>query len=305
MVCRRPGELGAPPGLRIATGCQMLHGDVRRSLPVLAWLVALAACGEEPRDAKQALCERLLSCDCSAPAYASIEACVADLDATATRTQARAEELGIHYDQDCAERQLLRHADANACKPADDLDIVCPDCRMLHGDRPIGASCTTLTTGVSDCASELVCDEGTCVAVSNFYCTRLAVGERCREGAETLGLCVEGAFCDAYVTDLCQPARPVGAACVVAAGCETLYCQNSVCAAPEVGAPCDGNGLCSDRFVCVEGLCAAPPGVGEACEAPVFVCEEGLECLDPSDTCQVEQAYLCHVYPMDVFHVML
>lgn len=274
-------------------------------MPVLAWFFSVAACAERPREAQEALCERLLSCDCVAPTYASIETCVADLDATEARTQARAEELGLVYDKDCAERQLLRHADVNACQPLDGLAPFCADCRMLHGDRPLGASCTTLTPGVSDCASDLVCDGGICADSSTFHCRRLAVGERCHEGGEDLGSCVEGAFCDAHVTDLCQPARPVGATCLVAGGCETLYCRNNLCATPEVGAPCDEHGLCSDRFACVDGLCAAPPGVGEACEGPVFVCEEGLECVDSSDTCQPAQAYICHVYPMEVFRVTL
>lgn len=255
----------------------------------------LLACNETAQTAERTVCERLLGCDCREPSYPDVAACVDALGDKEARAQAQADADGRSYDSACAAQLLLRDDDL-ACKSGDEAAPLlrrCSPCHAIHGDRELGEACEEF----ADCASELWCVDGACTQDQGIYCGEIAAGERCHDGAQLLGICAGGSFCDVGGTGRCEPQREPGSPCAVDGGCDTLFCREGTCEVPMIGAACDTR--CGDKFLCEQFVCVAGPGLGEACVAPEYVCGEGLDCWDPADICQVPQAALCYLYGPD------
>ncbi len=151
----------------------------------------------------------------------------------------------------CAERSCRRGAAAGAaCRDALDCEaeLDCLEGRCAELD---------VSSAGSACATTEACAPGLgCLASAARACRPTAVGDACREESD----CASGMVC------------------VIEAEGEPGRCA----LAPSSGAPCFDEVTCAPGLACVEGLCAAEPGLGEPCAmgplGPV-VCAEGLACV--------------------------
>jgi hypothetical protein len=150
---------------------------------------------------------------------------------------------------ECASASCVRPACGADCCPG-----TCADGSYAR-DLPVGASCAN---GI--CAEGEFCD-GACTA-------RVGEGAACSPNA----ICQAGLDCYGSVNPTCTRLGGLGAQCATAF-CETsqAVCNEStlVCSAPpEVGNPCTGIAECGVALNCVNGACAKPGAVGEACVGP-------------------------------------
>lgn len=141
--------------------------------------------------------------------------------------------------------------------------------------------CRTVATGVlgapcprsDDCEAGLFCDsDDTCQALK-------AGGSTCRFSSE----CQSGR-CD---TGVCATPIPIGSACSFSTPCvSNAYCSGTCMARKALGAMCSGfTNECAEPNACINGVCAAPGGVGALCRSS-FECRSDLSCDDVLRTCQ-------------------
>ncbi len=293
-----------------------------RHLLAASLLLALVGCGDDKKDAAQALCDLHFSCDCEQTQFADVNECVTEINAELAELDDAAKKFtsanGLTFDQACVDQSRQAPADLS-CDLDTDAPYKCTACAPIHGDQPLGAGCTPREE-YSDCARDLVCYSGICVDP----CQTLAQGDSCGQGS-SLATCGEGLFCDANNTKKCQPTGGVGSPCPTGEGCDAdLYCENNkTCAAPpKAGEPCGpfelcadelyckadtttcepipGDGepcdvICQEHFLCDGGTCKSGPAIGEPC--PAGVCAVGAECY--GDTCVAEQAAVCQLSTED------
>lgn len=256
----------------------------------------LGACNGGGGDPVQEICELALSCSCTTPPYATVEACVADANQDIEDLKAKATANGLTFSQACVDRTLTVFRDKLEC--SSDFTVLaieaCNLCQPVHGDKPVGAACTILDPeqGFSDCASDLTCSNGEC----REPCTTLAAGETCVNtdgGAfEVLGTCADGLYCDYTATKSCKPRVPAGGDCFGFDDCVSgLVCSpdNKCGTPPAEGEACTGT--CADGLVCEASVCAKAPVEGEPCSMN-GECAEGLGCGD-SNTCTPLEPLLC------------
>jgi hypothetical protein len=257
----------------------------------LCLLLAASACKGGEAVSVQEICEVTLSCSCTVPAYASVEACVADYDAEEERHRSLAAANGVTYNEGCFD-VLLGVIQEVGCATDydDDIDLCSEGCSLIHGDKPVGAACTQFGDAeeFSDCGNRLLCAEGTCVDL----CNRLSAGAACVDAEfSPLGQCGDDLYCDFFGSLKCEPLSGVGGPCGAIGGCKDgLVCgaADTCEALPGAGETCDFE--CAGDLVCNEAsLCATPPGEGEAC---VFECAPGLEC-DDNNVCVASEPLLC------------
>lgn len=199
---------------------------------VLLGLLLTAACNDDSvADPLQALCELAISCPCSTPPYATAGACVADLDARVVEpSRDIAIEHGLTYDQGCMDRMFEGLIEHLGCEPTFTSEPPgCERCKIVHGDRPIGASCEDFGVS-SDCAVNLSCIGDKCVDL----CVPVPAGAPCFDLAKSqwFGACGDGLFCDLFATSTCLPRRDVGEPCGFD-GCKLgLMCVDERCQQP-------------------------------------------------------------------------
>ena len=282
--------------------------------------LALVGCGDDKKDAAQALCDLHFSCDCTPTNFPDVQSCVTQLNDSADKAIANLETLaksyGLTVDQGCVDNQRQVPASLS-CDLEVPEDNTCVACALIHGAQPLGAGCTD-HDGISDCARDLTCFNGLCADP----CQRLKAGDKCGQGA-SLARCGENLFCDDDNTKQCQPLGGAGTPCPTNAGCNAAtYCaDNKVCTAPpKDGEPCGpanlcgeklycsanttcraipGNGqpcdvICQENLACEAGTCKPGPGVGEPCPF-IGDCGVGTECGE--DTCVVVTAEICGLKP--------
>jgi hypothetical protein len=226
------------------------------------------------------------------------------------------------YDMDCPEGQ---YCDRGECYPLlavgqqctweakcavglgcevelfEDADLE-PDVGLCQPLPAIGQPCLPTFSRTGLCV-----DGGTCTARPTGECVPLRqVGESC--GFTT---CVEGAYCADYI---CQLKGDVGASCYpggstqgeegcfdgLACACTDATCAAGSCApARQVGESCnDSTERCADGLQCELGVCTDPlappvplPAASSCTRSTTFGressnCEEGLECLCTTSTCE-------------------
>lgn len=267
----------------------------RRSL-FLSLSLGVAACngGDPIRD----FCEQQASCGCSMPAYPTADDCVTGLNAQTDSLKSFAESKGLKFDQGCYERSFSVFADLGCASDFTDSNQSCSSyCAIVHGDKPVGAVCTS--EGFSDCAGNLFCVDGIC----QDFCEQqkpLGAGEVCAEQdgdlTTSVGSCGEGLYCDYAGGSLtCMALKGAGEACDPFQN----YCQeglacsttDSTCGPPPgEGEPCVS--ICATNLSCSNGTCVQLPGEGAPC-TDFGECADGLDCED--DLCTPPEPLVCEL----------
>ena len=268
----------------------MLTIPGRHRLSLGLWLV-LAACKDEDEDVRapvQAICEATLSCTCRAPAYATVDACIADYAATEDSYKDIAATNGLTFDAACFDAFLEQFEGLGCAVDNPGYNSCNKGCVLMYGDQSFGAACSTYGPydQFSDCAADLDCFAGKCI---NDFCAPLSVGTACADADfSRLGFCGDGLYCD-LDSLTCKTDKDIGAPCNFDGCKEGLACSvDKTCALP----PTEGEACmleCADELRCLDNLCVAPPGEGEACAG---LCAEGLQCAD-SSVCVPSEPLLC------------
>ncbi len=267
----------------------------RRRLSLLACLLlGASACAGGGGDPVQELCELTLTCECSMPPYATVEACVTDLNTKADGLKDLATTNSVTFEQRCLDRLLGQYHDEIGCGiDVPEISSSCSYCALVHGDKAVGEACTDIGD-FSDCDVGFFCDNGKC----KDPCARLAEGTACMsvEGgaSELLGICADGLFCD-YTSPAkaCAARVDAGGACTIEDACKDgLVCAANTCVAePAAGEACVIS--CAGELVCDESICVAPPGEGAAC-TNIGQCASGLKCEEA--TCVALEPLLCGLF---------
>jgi hypothetical protein len=220
------------------------------------------------------VCEAIGHAPGTSTTPADVEACVAGL---ATRA------CGAPAPASCRFRGSL--PDGSACAYdlqcagglcAIESDAACGECKSLSAE---GEACE------ASCDHDLVCSpEGRCVRAR-------VEGEAC----DSVYDCERTLHCDAGT---CRRLSATGDACEDRFDCMPGHlCDAGRCAARPApaapGAPCQDAMDCLD-FSCVDGRCAAPPELGEACasrDATHPECAQGLVCI--ASRCAIRDARAC------------
>jgi hypothetical protein len=153
--------------------------------------------------------------------------------------------VDLFDDPDCADAALPRQGSGDACVQAWD----CPDDVPCQADPPDSADLRCLAPaaqgdacgGARFCGTDLYCSGEVCVPA-------LESGDNCvTDNADGSRPCVEGTWCDANDTQLCQPLKPENAACVGGDCEEGLICEGDpqVCTAT-VDTPAVADGVSCD-----------------------------------------------------------
>jgi hypothetical protein len=267
-------------------------------LPTL-WL---AACNKTS-DPKLAACEAIVACACSEPQYATVEACMADVDAARSEMKQAAASNGLAFDEECFD-ELLGRVEVLECGAPSTIDqladFLCPYCNPVHGERAAGAACT-VAANRSECARDLVCIgvDGEGNGVCAPLCDQPAPGEKCRfkdpggGSGSYASDCQDGYYCGA--SDTCEASLSDGATCMSDNSCASGNCNaTNVCSVPPgKGQSCDDL-RCADPLVCDidSSTCVDRPAVGQPC---VFgACVDGARC-DETDVCVAEEALVCEI----------
>ncbi len=270
-----------------------------RRLSLLACLVLGAfACNGGGGDPVKELCELTLTCECSMPPYATVDACVTDLNTKVDGYKDFATTNSLTYDKSCLDQTLEQFHDEIGCGisgPGESSS--CSSCALVHGDKAVGQVCAVIGE-FSDCASDLLCQNGKC----HDPCARLPAGEACvrvEGGAfEMLGICADGLFCDyTSPTKACAARVDAGGECTGEGACKDgLVCGTDFTCVAE---PAEGEAClttCAGELVCDESLCVAPPGEDAACTKN-GQCGPGLECEQA--ICVALEPLLCDLFVDD------
>lgn len=199
---------------------------------------------------------------------------------------ARAVDLGLNYDGECAGLQQAIVLDLG-CSIVSPFEVRgLGACSIYFGDGGEGESCDSVGTLGSSCARGLACAAGSCLDpcdaesggrpyVYGYACVlgEVPFGYECRSAGFTgdtcTGACAEGLYCagpDASCAPACMgqcvSGEPLGSSCTVDGECREAVCLEGTCAIgqPE-GAPCASG--CGVGLGCDAGLgtCAPTPTV--------------------------------------------
>ncbi len=198
---------------------------------------------------------------------------------------ARAEELGLAYDDVCTgiQRAIVGGLGCEGMSPQ---DTSLGACSIYYGDGEEGDPCEAIGTLGSTCAQEFSCAAGSCVDpcsaapqdrpyVYGYACVsgEVPAGYECRAppsvGDACDGVCEEGSYCagpDASCAPgclgRCVPDEPLGSPCAVDGDCREAVCIERTCSVGQPkGAPCApgcGLGLSCDAEL---GICQHTPSV--------------------------------------------
>jgi len=158
--------------------------------------------------------------------------------------------------------------------------LACHD--AFRGTLPAGAACTLDVECVSGTCARTNCGAVDCCPGA---CTTGVEDRTIPVGAPEGGSCAQDRCQDGLYCKGADPRcyRPAG----IGGDCATNSCDNctsfcdsntKICRAPpEVGDPCTGVSECGLALNCVNGQCAVPPTLGEACVAGgAWPCQRGF-----------------------------
>lgn len=167
---------------------------------------------------------------------------------------------------------------AAPCTGGADLES-CHD--AFTGTLPGGAGCALNAECQSDgCSMTCAATDTTCcppgICLPGVEPRALAVGAKC-----TSGVCGEGEFCDT-TADICRARFGEGASCKDGICQQGLVCSNvsATCVKPsQVGGTCSGDFCDGQTALCsTDATCVAAPHVGDACTNGY--CDVALNCLN-------------------------
>lgn len=104
-------------------------------------------------DLGAASCERDVRCDFMDAA--DLDECTATLNVQFARELEAAEDGGLARDASCDAILVDATREASCEATTDELSCALVPCRVVHGDKPLGAACGPT---VDDCAQALLCD---------------------------------------------------------------------------------------------------------------------------------------------------
>lgn len=276
--------------------------------------IAAGACkddeGISAQDAPDAIanaaCDWFYACECEElddPPYSSPENCRLEIAGDIQSAIDEGNEAELVYEPRCA-RLLLDAIDTVGCASLGEL-ILDPDllgeaqaigdCKLFHGDRAGGQSCSELEhSNGDDCLPELTCIDEVCRSVAN----NLSVGEPCEGGDNR---CASGLICldiNGGNDPVCEDLPEGGQTCkgTLDLCARQFYCEQSskTCTPlPGAGEPCAPfpnylQARCADNTVCDQDMCEPAPTGGEAC---LVTCAQGFVCDE--FVCKVAPAVAC------------
>ena len=278
---------------------------------------------EDPTAAMAAICAEIFACECSAPPFASLEACVAGWTDEAEALKKAAADLGLQYDPGCLDVTAEIYASIDCAGGYPKVPPGCEwDCKSVYGTKAIDEDCIKTEIG-DDCAQGLKCSyEWVCVAACDGqegdaceYKEDCGEGLYCRSDGENvcaryldvdaacspeIDQCADGHYCHAAKLT-CEAFAGLDEACAVESYCdaglacdlETLRCVPE----PATGEPCGDQLECEDGAYCIIGfngtddICTAYTPVGEFCEDDTIWCADSSSCLD--NVCTAFDPYVC------------
>jgi hypothetical protein len=248
-----------------------------------------------------AYCERMFACTCDQGRYFEhMSDCAASLGYEADALRDQPPVAGIVYDPFCVGERVDALDELGCAAELDDEVAGCTrPCRILHGERAEGQSCTTTTDGnYSDCGKRLRCDVQEC---NDDRCTGVCADPCAPSSDEGCGGCGALSYCD-YEINECRPLPEEGKPCGSGSYCaEDLLCVTdpvdptiALCTARgELGAACSGHNQCESGY-CPAGACTSLPGRGESCVG-TRACDDGLQCDVTSNLCVDGDALVCTI----------
>jgi hypothetical protein len=262
----------------------------------------LAACtttvDEYPRELEEAICDWQTSCHLFERSDDCIAALTIEHDPRFEYLRTAVDAGRIEFDSDAAARcfDAIRGRGCEDRYPEEE-----PACAgVLRGRMGRNGPCMDSTECAGDaiCGFDPSCSEQCCVGACRVLAAPLALGEPCG-GSSTP--CVEEGFCDnSSATPTCVARVKAGGDCSLGQSCdESSSCDGSKCRARKMvkaGERCDEPGVrCTEPAICVyEGgdasHCRIAPQLGAPCDP------EGIACARFDTRCD-EASKLCTLLP--------
>ncbi len=186
----------------------------------------------ELEDAEAALrtayCERMFACDCEAPLFDGVDACMAQIETEVTALQQQPGGKNIYYDPHCLGEKVDAF-DELGCEPADDESGQCMrPCAIYHGDGSKGDFChRTADLRYSDCGKRWRCSVDICSDPDPTKCSGTCV-DPCELGSAPCPDCDDDSYCET-TTGTCIPLAGNGDACTDHGQCESEWCDEGTC----------------------------------------------------------------------------
>lgn len=222
---------------------------------------------------RAAVCDQVIDCECRGVRYVDTEQCHQEVSSLITELN---EHVGtLEYDPSCMGRLITLYSSMGCSDEAPDIDFDHLPCRLLHGDKQVGASCDDINSLSSDCAPGLYCRGRFCSEIEPAEPQRkiVGVGQSC-----DFDWCDRDLYCDE--ASVCQLLPTVGEPCH-SGDCRDARCQlqddeqTRLCVPLTAdGEQCNGHSQCASGN-CPAGFCLPIPQLGEECFG---ACATGLEC---------------------------
>lgn len=265
---------------------------------IVAGLLAACTPGVEdyPRELEEAICEWQHACHIYERKSDCRDALAIDSDPRFDYVQ-RAVEVGrIEYDGDAAADcfAAIRERNCENGDPAEEPACAAALRGRMGRNGPCIDSLECAEGGI--CGFDPGCSDQCCVGACRVRSGPLALGEACGGSID----CVAEGYCgpDGGGTLVCLPRVAVGADCSLGQQCEdSSVCDGAVCQAlkvAEVDERCDGIVSCAEPARCTyedDGqYCRVPPQLGAPCDP------QGIACARFDTTCD-EVSKLCVLLP--------
>lgn len=278
--------------------------------------VTVAACKDEagpsaedaPEAVAQALCRWYFECGCDEEndRFTSEADCRLEIAGDVQSDIDEGQQQGLTYQPGCVQA-VLDFFETVQCASAVDLyleeDLArasedLTSCKLFHGDREAGESCTELQdTNSDDCLADLDCENGVCTVPD----VRKKAGEACNDMD---ALCEAGLVCmdiNGGTDRKCEDLPEAGEVCKGTGNLCHLdyYCEQSSKTCRSLPGPgkecaaspnvlqqrCNAEGVCNTDT----NMCDPVPGGGEDC---VLKCADGFVC--EGGVCRTEEAVACY-----------
>jgi hypothetical protein len=261
----------------------------------------LAACtpsfDDYPRELEEAICEWQHACHVYEKRRDCVEALAIDSDPRFDYLRTSVAAGRIEYDGDAAADcfDAIRERGCEVREPEEEPSCAAALRGRMGRNGPCMDSAECAEGGV--CGFDPGCFEQCCVGACRVRPDPLAIGAPCGGGIA----CVEGAYCgvDPGGAQVCVPLVAVGGDCSLGQGCaESSVCDGAVCRKLElaqVGERCDGFVECAEPARCTyEGdrgqFCRIAPQLGAPCDP------QGIGCARFDTTCD-PVSKLCVLLP--------
>lgn len=211
----------------------------------------------------KAECTPELECECEAPRYADVDACIEERAADYEAAALAAMDAGLTYDGECVAAIVAWHADVGCALQSSFVfpEPERPACHPYSRKNAASNIACTLPAAFGNifatpCRGGELCIDGRCTPP--WWEVGAEIGERCPapQGCRYPGACVD---------DECVMRTPAGGPCgdVTMPPCDDAsYCDRDTCVAKRgPGAACEGDGFDGSciNLSCENGVCTDVP----------------------------------------------